>query len=542
MRNTDRHLTIGLLLGFVFALPAARAANQPAAQPPPVQGERDLGFFGNTRVEMLRNVTRVGLVPPWLPAEMRDREDVQQAVQDAVAKYLRLAGMEVVGPDTYKAASKRFGETMGGLFDVKTGIPRENVASIVHRHARREFVYKDRLDGYVITRVQKRPVKYEGFDASWDGVRERVDGRSSPGGLLRAFKSSDYSGTIMGLSISVQIANAQDRMVFGRMGGVQLAMYFYPTSDTGYSFFRVASEDLLRDQPRIDRAVNVATLPLRLSPAQIAAGYQDPEINAELVDLGKLPPLPGAKPRPRHVSGLLVPRAEILRRVHRVVVSPIRTDAFKMPEDMQARLRAEVMRALEPMGWELVDAPAAHKILREQFAAKDLFDPMTGKRDEEGASEIRKAAFPSIGGGAPPDAILWLSLVNVGAFHEQGDVEWNGVNQNGFTLGPVVKARGGRSARAGTGTGSIRAVSLNAYLADASDTPLYSSLGGLQLGQRLKYTDHGPTRPPDADPVDLEPDEMFHDPGRVAPAVHAALRELVMQPKDFEREMAREKR
>ena len=171
-------------------------------------------------------------------------------------------------------------------------------------------------------------------------------------------------------------------------------------------------------------------------------------------------------------------------------------------------------------------------MLHAKILEGELFDPLTGKRNEERAASIRKSVFPMLGSGAPPDAVMWLSLVTTNALHQQGDVEWDGVNQNGFTMGPVVKKMFGGSANNLSGTGSIHAISLSVYLADSNDTALYKSKGGLQLAQKLKFTPapYGSYAPNETEAIDLAPRELFQDLSREVPAVHAALRDLVLTP------------
>jgi hypothetical protein len=178
-------------------------------------------------------------------------------------------------------------------------------------------------------------------------------------------------------------------------------------------------------------------------------------------------------------------------------------------------------------------------MLVTKMLASQLFDPLTGKRDDAKASEIRRSVFKSLGTDKPPDAILWLSLTRVNILQKYGDVEWDGVDQNAFTRGPVVHKFWKGTAVPGAGTGSIQASSIDAYMADANDTAMYQSRGGLELLQNIKITQryvYGGTSF-DADTVDLAPAELFRDAAREQPAVHAAFRDLVLTPDALEAEL-----
>lgn len=546
MRNANYRipaLLCGLLLACITA--AAADSKKKTTAPPlpttPMPTDRELGFFGNTRDEMLGSIKRIGIITPWLPYYMDDRDDAKLAVQEAVSKYLRLAGMEVVGPETFKAAYDRFNQQMGGIFDPKTGELRDEAANAVYQNARREFVSKERLDGYAVVRVQRRAAHYRSFFANWDGVRETSHGKPPPNGFVEIMGASDYSGTMPALSVTVQIANKQDRIVYGNAGGIQTTSYFDLTKGVGYQFIDVANKDLLRDEVRIDRAAKVATLPLIRTPREIWLGDDNPEINAEKIDLKTYPPLPPAAPR-RAPSPLLVPRDQILANVHRVALSPINVGEYQVPEDVQKRLMDLLRQELAPLNWEIVDSPQARDALRAKILEGDLYDPLTGKRDEERAAAIRKSVFPLLSSGAPPDAVMWIALLQTSALHQQGDVEWDGVNQSGFTMGPVVKKTAlffGGSANLQAGTGSIKAITLSVYMADRNDIALYQGRGGLQLAQKLKFTPaaYGSYGPNDTDAIDLAPGELFRDPSREQPSVHAALRELVLTPEALTAEL-----
>jgi hypothetical protein len=113
--------------------------------------------------------------------------------------------------------------------------------------------------------------------------------------------------------------------------------------------------------------------------------------------------------------------------------------------------------------------------------------------------------------------------------HHWGDVQWDGVNQSAITLGPVHSAPHlfGGTNNPSSGDGGLRAASLLVQLRNADDALLYENRGGVQLLQQL----NGKT------PVDLAPTELFHDIAREQPAVHAALRDLVLTKEQLDLEL-----
>jgi len=124
------------------------------------------------------------------------------------------------------------------------------------------------------------------------------------------------------LSLLIQIVNTRDRVLYGRRGGIQPAAYHDWVKGSNAPFQTVKYEDLLKDNQRIERAARVATLPLVHTPKEISLGDANPEINAKQIDISTLPALPPGKLY-KDESPLLVPRDEILQKVHRVALSPV---------------------------------------------------------------------------------------------------------------------------------------------------------------------------------------------------------------------------
>jgi len=523
VRNLNSAIVILMGVVLLGLSSGAEAATQKKKGPPPkpVPTDRALGFFGNTRDEMLGSIKRVGILPVRVPLE--DRPDAAKAIQDAVARNLTLAHFEVVLPDTYQATYDKFNKQLGGMYDAKTGVLKDDVYNAVTQNALREFVSKERLDGYVVVRVVQESADYAGLDATWDGVRENVDGKKTDG-FVSFWNATDTRGSVPALSIRVQIVSAQGRVTFGRQGGVQLTAYFGTVPEQGLTFVRVSHEDLLKDLPRIDRAVRVATLPLVRTPLEIRDGQNNPEINLALIKPKDLPALPVAKTGEPE-SPLKVQRDQILASVKRVALSPVYAGDFDVPEDAKQRLLKLVPQELAPLHWEIIDSPKIREVLLNKLLSSQVFDPLTGKRDAARVTEIRKSVFKDLG-TEPPDAILWLGVESFMALQREGDVEWDGVNQNAFTRGPVKKSWWVPSGTANpmAGQGSIKVSSFTAYMTDANDTVLYRSRGGIEVLQNLKLSYN------DAQTADLAPSELFSDPFRETAAVRVALQDLVLTP------------
>jgi hypothetical protein len=523
----------GVLMLALLSGGALAATKKKQGPPPkPIPTDQSLGFYGNTRDEMRGSIKRLGVLPVRLPAFLEDRDDAARLVQDTMIRYLSQAGFEVVGPESYQAAYDRFNKQLGGMYDAKTGALKRDAAAAVMSNARREFISKNKLDGFVIVRVLPSVANYFAKYARWDGVHDRCDGEL-PDPIVRFLDLDSSEGTVPALSLRLQIVNTQDRVTFARDGGIELTSYY-----TDLTFKRVPFDSLLKDAVRIERGVRVATLPLVHTPTEIRDGDDDPLINAMKIKLKELPEQPAAASDARK-SPLLVPRDQILSSVKRVALSPITSFDFETPEDVQKRLLEQVRAELAPLGWEIVDSPKAREVLLTKMMESQAFDPLTGKRDEARVTEVRKSVFRNLGTAQPPDAIVWLTLVKTSALQKSGDVEWDGVDQNAFSRGPVVRKFWSGSAVPGAGTGGIAVSSLNVYISDGNDTALYQGRGGVEVLQSIKVTPrytYGGTAF-DSENIDLAPGELFRDPSREVPAVHAALRDLVMTPEALQAEL-----
>jgi len=529
---TVREIVIAAVSMMMLALSTGIGADtkKKPRPPKPPPTDQELGFVGISRDGLFTSIKRVGVVSVQLPRWADDRPETEKAVREAVTPFLRAAGFDVVGPESYQASFDRFEQQVGGFYDRQTGALKRDAAIAVQQNAIREFIARERLDGYVLLRVIPVSANNRGaFLAQWDGVSDRADG-NAPDFVSRLLWTAEAGGGVIpALSLRLQIVTVQDRVVFARNGGLQPTNYW-----DGFNFRRVPIQDLLRDQVRIERAARVATLPLVKTPREIADGAKDPAINAMWIDLKTLPKLPPPEAG-RANSPLRVSREQLLGSVRRVAVSPIANGGFDVSDEARKRWMELVRAELAPLNWELIEAPTANQVLAAKMLGSQLYDPMTGRRDDGRYQEIRRSIFREAGGSPSPDAILWLSLVRVTLQQSHGHAYWDGVNQQVFTRAPVdTRVFSGNEVPA-AGVGSIEAVSLSATLTDAQDTELYYSRGGLELVQTLRITtqaDHY-----DADLVDLAPGELFQDATREQPAVHAMLRHLVMTPEALQAEL-----
>lgn len=235
-------------------------------------------------------------------------------------------------------------------------------------------------------------------------------------------------------------------------------------------------------------------------------------------------PVPPAGREAPPESPLKVKRDDIVSKVHRIALTTLEGVDAPLPADVANRCMGLIREELKPLGWDITETNEAFRAL--ELAPRTgcgLYDPITGILNTAQLAELRKSVFAHIGLTPSPDAILYVQNVQSAATHHFGDVEWDGVSQSAINLGPVRKAMFGGSGVPLVGDGGVKTLSLRFQLRDASDTLLYDGRGGVQLLQGKK-------------PTDLAPSEIFNDPAREQPAVHAGLRDLVLTPEAIAKE------
>ncbi len=204
------------------------------------------------------------------------------------------------------------------------------------------------------------------------------------------------------------------------------------------------------------------------------------------------------------------------------MISTVGHSGITLASDVGQRYMALIRAELQPLGWEVIESDRAFSALGEAVrTSSGMYDPMTGVLNTARVSELRKGVFTHLGISPAPDAILWVQLIPAFTQHHWGSVVWDGVSQSAITLGPIEHVN------SFAGEAWIRALSLLVQLRDPEDALMYEGRGGIQLLQQLKGKEL----------VNLAPTELFQDKTRDQPAVHAALRDLVLTPEQLDSEL-----
>jgi len=518
-----RHLAIILSVAIIAGIsPAARSAE------PSLASDRDLGFFGGTRDEVLAQCKRVGLVRLVGPAFPGVDPGASDRLETAAMRALRLAGLEVVGPGSFWSAYDRLDKAAGGIFDPMTGAVRGGVAREVFQGAAKEFFALEQLGCIATLRVVLVTANDHANLATWDGAVETVDGQAPRTYLRILAERAVGDGKISAISALLQLYDRDQKVLFGRRGGVQLTAYYDPRLRAqNIGVLAVPHAKLLQDDKRIERALDFATAPLRYSAQQLAAEERNPAVNTLLISPASLPAPPaGSSLNPE--PALLLPREQILSSVHRVVLGPLLPNGINPPADVALRYQALMHERLAKLGWDVIDSDSLNLDANDAVhIVGGVYDPFTGKSDADKLHQSNEVLIKRLSLRAPPDAIVFIALVKVTAAQKLGNAVWDGAEQNAQNLGTAVhhsKLFGGTELTA-AGEATISAMSLHVLIRDAAGVLLYDKRGGIELLQQMSLT----TRPTQVEQhfTNLLPADLFKDPQRDVQAVDLALSELL---------------
>jgi hypothetical protein len=177
-----------------------------------------------------------------------------------------------------------------------------------------------------------------------------------------------------------------------------------------------------------------------------------------------------------------VSREEILTRYKVVAVAPCNIpDDLSNVEQLRSQFNGLVEEQVKACGFQVVPAAEYDKIYtRLRAEAGALYDPQTGKADEEKFKQVADLCRRELVSKFHADAVLYSSVIMVKASYYEHSAKWDGVNES-ITTGSFLE----KFFSGGT-YGTVGALSLWLWLKDPNGEKLYSDGGGLQLLSKIK--------------------------------------------------------
>ena len=510
-------LTLFICLSLLPSLASAATKQKKSVQKLDIPSDQSLGFLVGSRDETIGNVKRIGIMPVILPEPFESRAELKSTIEAAIAKKLSDAGYEVITHEAYTQAYDNLNKKLGGIYDTDTGVYKPEQDKAIRAAARREFVEKQHLNTLLLASVQLEKARFVGSDAYFDGVVECSLGKMPPSAVADFFLGNpSLTGNLSGYSVLVQLINTQNKVVYGRFGGIQLANYYDPASAKGVSgFLNVPVDELLRDNQRIERSIAIATLPLVKTPEEIARNAKNKNLNPELITADDLPPPPQGVAR-KTKSSLFVPRDTILASTKKILVVPVSNKKIDVTAEVKERFLKLIEQELANPAWEVVRGPNIFEAMDKEIEnTKGLFDPLTGKYDEARVLAIRKNALASLKLD-PSTKVLYPTIIRSPASYKGDYAYWHGARQNVYTLESYKKSSFFDPPESNA-EGAVASSSLAAQLRDHEDKILYEGYGGIELIEQLKGKQASA----------LAPAELFTKTEREQFAIHVALRSLL---------------
>ncbi len=210
-------------------------------------------------------------------------------------------------------------------------------------------------------------------------------------------------------------------------------------------------------------------------------------------------------------------RADFVRTVRVIALEPMPGLDLKGEAAIQDAFETELTDELRNLGFLVVPSRQFAQ-LWQQLSKEDrtLYDPITGKRDDARAAEIRKRVVTELESRHQADAVLLPRMIVSNALLSGCFARWNGIEQQ----------IDGCNAAGEKLRGKISVLSLLVTIEGRDGRVLFRNAGGIQPGVRLN------TDAPGAAQFDkLEEEQILTDRAKNRIAVAVALSPLLQKPK-----------
>jgi hypothetical protein len=207
-------------------------------------------------------VHRVALAPMGLSGLTMDPE-TQGRYLELIRAQVQKLGWEVVTAPNARTVFEEELKAVEQLFDPYTGVRDNDRVSAARKAVFTGLGVDPPVDAIVWPSLHKTVAAHEYGDAEWDGVSQSG---ITLGPVIKTFLSGTGvpmvgSGSLSAVTLRVQIANGDDKVVYEGRGGVQLLEQI-----KGKRPEALAPQELFKDATREEIAVQAALRPLVAPP------------------------------------------------------------------------------------------------------------------------------------------------------------------------------------------------------------------------------------------------------------------------------------
>ncbi len=172
-----------------------------------------------------------------------------------------------------------------------------------------------------------------------------------------------------------------------------------------------------------------------------------------------------------------VPREQFHSRVRTVALSPMAMPSgMESPDPVSAKFLRLLEARLREAGISVVGSDRARVIWDSMTTALNgIYDPVTGRRDEEKAKAVRLHTYRELKAELNIDAMLFSQVGVVPAKLDNDQARWDGASEG------AARKKFWKAVLGVSHSGTIPALSLQVVLSDTDDTDLYQNAGGIQV-------------------------------------------------------------
>jgi hypothetical protein len=192
-------------------------------------------------------VHRIALSPPIASYSTGStRDSVTATFEPLLVARLRTVGFDVVDPATGPAIGRKLVDSLGGLFDPKSGSIDSVRAELVRSRVIAALQEEHGADGIIYWRIVRVGASFSSGTAQWDEMKEKMEKKT----FLGKIAGPSYQGSVPAYSIVVVIDDRTGRSLYMHRVGIAVGA----TLEKGRFVDRPISE-VLGDEKRNATAV-----------------------------------------------------------------------------------------------------------------------------------------------------------------------------------------------------------------------------------------------------------------------------------------------
>lgn len=204
-------------------------------------------LFAVPEDSLVGRVRRIAFSPPLASYSAGPtRDSVTVAFESLLAARLRSAGLDVVDPATGTDIGRELVDSLGGLFDPKSGSIDSVRAELVRSRVITALKEEQGADGILYWRIVRVGASFSSGKAHWDETTEKMEKRS----FLGKIAGPSYRGSVPAYSILVVVDDRTGRSLYMHRVGIAVGA----TIEKGRFVDRPVAE-VLGDEKRNAEAV-----------------------------------------------------------------------------------------------------------------------------------------------------------------------------------------------------------------------------------------------------------------------------------------------